>query len=78
MLNFGFATPKRHILAQNRVFDVFCVNVRGGVLAVGDCYTPFTRYNRLSNRLWNPFDNRFDKEVVSCKRCFRTTKNSRV
>jgi len=31
MLNFGLATPKRQIL------DVFCVDVRGGVLAVGDC-----------------------------------------
>jgi len=37
MLNFGFATPKRHILAQNRVFGVFGVfgvDVRGCVLAV--------------------------------------------
>jgi len=34
MLNFGFDAPKRHILARNRVFDVFCVTVRGGVLAV--------------------------------------------
>jgi len=33
MLNFGFATLKRHILARNRVFWVFWVNVRGGVLA---------------------------------------------
>jgi len=36
MLKFGFATPKRHILVQNRVFDVFCIDVRGGVLAAGD------------------------------------------
>jgi len=35
MLNFAFETPRRHKLAQNRVFDVFCVDVRGGVLAVG-------------------------------------------
>ena len=26
-------------------------------------YTPFTRYSRLSNRLWNGFDNQFDNRV---------------
>ena len=38
MLNFGFATPKRHMISLRRTasFDVFCVDVRGGVLAVGD------------------------------------------
>jgi len=39
-LTFGFATPKRHILAQNRVFDVFCVKIRAGVLAVDDSKNP--------------------------------------
>jgi len=37
MLSFGYAAPKRHILAQNSVFDAFYVDVRGSVLAVGDC-----------------------------------------
>ena len=37
MLNFGFATPKGTSLRRTASFDVFCVDVRGGVLAVGDC-----------------------------------------
>jgi len=36
MLNFGFFAPKRHILAQTAYFDVFCVDVRSSILAVGD------------------------------------------
>jgi len=36
MLNFGSVTPKRHILARIRVFCVFCVKIRWGVLAVRD------------------------------------------
>jgi len=27
-------------LRRTASFDVFCVDVRGGVLAVGDCYNP--------------------------------------
>ena len=44
-LTFGFATPKRHILARNHVFsfDVFCVKIRAGVLAVDNfCRTQKT------------------------------------
>ena len=40
MLNFGFMTLKRHILHRTASFDVFCVDVRGGVLAVGDFENP--------------------------------------
>jgi len=36
MLNFVFATPKGTSLRRTASFDVFCVDVRGGVLAVGD------------------------------------------
>jgi len=34
------------------------------------CYTPFTRYNRLSNRLYNRFDNRLyrvNKHPTGCQ-----------
>jgi len=37
MLKFAVATLKRHILAQTASFDVFCVDVPGGVVAEGDC-----------------------------------------
>jgi len=37
MLNFGFATLKGTSLHRSASFDVFCVDVRGGVMAVGDC-----------------------------------------
>jgi len=35
MLNFGIVTPKSTSLSGTTSFDVFCVNIRGGVLAVG-------------------------------------------
>jgi len=37
---------------------------------MGRCYTPFTRYNRLSNQLYNRFDNRLyrvNKHPTSCQ-----------
>ena len=34
ILDFGFATPKRHFLARNRVVDVFCVKICSRVSAV--------------------------------------------
>jgi len=42
MLNFSFETPKRHILARkpNRVSCLFCGNVRGSVLTVGERKDP--------------------------------------
>jgi len=36
MLNFGFATLKDTSLHRTASFDVFCVDVRSGVLAVDD------------------------------------------
>jgi len=39
MLNFGFMTPKRH-MRRTASFDVFCINVHGGVLAVGKRKNP--------------------------------------
>jgi len=35
MLKFGFATRKGISLRGTASFDIFCVDVRGGVLAVG-------------------------------------------
>ena len=38
--------------------------------AQGHCYTPFIRYNRLSNRLYNRFDNRLyrvNKHSTGCQ-----------
>jgi len=32
--------PKGTSLRRTAPFDVFCVDVRGGVLAVGDCLNP--------------------------------------
>jgi len=36
MLKYGFGTPKGTFLHRTASSDVFCVDVRGGVLAVGD------------------------------------------
>jgi len=36
MLDFDFATPKGTSLRKTVSFDVFCADVRGGVLAVSD------------------------------------------
>ena len=36
MLNFGSATPKGTSLRRTASFDVFCVDVSGSILAVGD------------------------------------------
>jgi len=35
-VSFGFANPKGTSVRRTASFDVFCVDVRGGVLAVGD------------------------------------------
>jgi len=35
-----FATRKRHVLGQNRVFGIFCVKILSGPLAVASCKNP--------------------------------------
>ena len=39
-LDFGFATPKKHFLARNTSFDVFCVKIGARVLAVAFLKNP--------------------------------------
>jgi len=62
MLNFGFATPKRHILAQNRVFwRILC---QCPWWRLGCRWLLYPVY--MIQPVWQP--------VVSCKRGFRTQK----
>ena len=39
-LDFGFATPKKHFLARNTSFDVFCVKIGARVSAVAFLKNP--------------------------------------
>jgi len=40
VLDFGFATPKRHFIAWNRAFDIFCVKIGARVSAVAFLKNP--------------------------------------
>jgi len=54
MLDFMFATPKRHILGRNGVFFcVFCVKIRPGPLVVASCKHPkkLTRFWCAKSRM---------------------------
>ena len=47
MLNFGFVTPKGTSLPRTASFDVFCVKICWGILAVRDFLNPKNR--RVNN-----------------------------
>ena len=67
---------------ESRIGSSIRIEIESNLEASQVPNTPFTRYSRLSNRLYNRFDNRlycvnkhatglwFDKQVVSCKRGF--------
>ena len=47
MLDFMIATPKRHILARNRMFWHICVKIDLGALAVASCKNPPKKLTRF-------------------------------
>jgi len=51
-LTFGFATPKGTSLRGTASFDVFCVKIRAGFLAVDDLKTPSPK-KRTNSRVNN-------------------------